>query len=90
MEKYCPIIFLHDYQDDLVNAFISGAIDERAIADHLSQWDFGFENEHTVNDNPEHGSSDRVMRLVVHGSNYLLSWNAGLGYVGLERVITGE
>lgn len=53
---------------------------EHAI-DYLSQWDYGDEQE--LVEMLSHGTLDDV---VEHG-DYILSWNLGLGYVGLERVV---
>ena len=81
--KYHNIVFLHDYQDEQVAAFLDGDMDDfgRIIA-HLSQWDYGTENEHSPADTSSGGYSDESYEA----GDYILSWNTGLGYVGLERI----
>jgi len=80
---YTPIIFLHDYQDESVKEFINDMhysdIQKKAV-EYLSKWDAGaFDNCTTES---AHGTDDDTEII----GNYLISWNSGLGYIGLERL----
>jgi hypothetical protein len=56
------------------------------MAVYLAQWDMGSETDeaHTT-DGGQWGSSDRVSIQRVGGQDYLLAWNADLGYASLNR-----
>ena len=78
-KKYIRIIFLeNDNAREALNILEnSGKI---AAIDFLAQWDYGDRAE--IYDKPSHGTNDRVLEH----NEYLLSYNLGLGYIGLERV----
>lgn len=89
MKKYAHIIFTHDYQDEEVDRLMNKEYDFEALARHLSQWDTGEYNE--IRDVPGAGTSDDCEEYTIEGAGtYLLSWNIGLGYVGLEAIIETE
>ena len=56
---------------------------ERTV-EHLSQWDYGEESEHTVYDTEPWGSSDRT----IEHDEYVLAWNTHLGYISLSRRVS--
>lgn len=58
---------------------------ETAAMNHLAQWDFGGESEHSPAGKPW-GSSDHVVR----DGDYFMSYNLRLGYIGLCRRIVRE
>lgn len=83
-KEYYSIIFMHDYDDETVKKFLDGdGVDEDEMIEYLSQWDGGHESETSMNTYPyqPHGKNDRTYRK----GKYTLSWNVGLGYVGLTR-----
>lgn len=63
-----------------------GATDETIseTVDYLSQWDFGDESEHDVTAELGAGTHDRIETV----GDYILTWNLGLGYVGLARKLS--
>jgi len=84
MATYHNIIFLNDYEDETVAAFLAGDQAEFNLIqmiDYLNNWDYGSENEHSPQSEPSHGTSDDYHQ----SGEYILSWNNGLGYVGLDR-----
>lgn len=58
---------------------------EAAAMNHLAQWDFGGESEHSPTGKPW-GSSDHVVRE----GDYFMSYNLRLGYIGLCRRVSRE
>lgn len=54
-----------------------------ATVDYLAQWDTG--EYHDIGTTTRAGSRDERVQV----DAYLLTWNAGLGYVGLEVVLDG-
>lgn len=63
--------------------FLEGLIGVPELLEYLKQWDYGEETENslTVSETPPHGTSDTVEEV----DGYFLSYNFGLGYVGLRR-----
>lgn len=90
MIKYCSIIFMHDYEDDtgLVLRFFVNEVTESELVAYLAQWDFGDESEHceSITDSAPYGAADTIEAI----DGYILSYNAGLGYVGLCRLLKEE
>lgn len=92
MPRYVRIVFMEgdegrDAVDTLCNSFegyTAGTTAEsiRSTVEYLSQWDDGSDDD--IHDEPSHGACDNV----VNQGDYVLSWNLGLGYVGLERVVS--
>lgn len=90
--RYVRVIFLdsdegREVVDKLANVedgyIVHGATEEsitEAIA-YLSQWDDHDDRE--TWERPSHGTADDTTEV----GDYLLSWNTGLGYVGLERKV---
>jgi len=83
MKTYYSIVFIHDYEDSTADAFLTGDMSEDQMIEYLSQWDNGSENEHSPQDEPSAGTADNTYD---NHRGYILSWNTGLGYVGLDRV----
>lgn len=53
---------------------------------YLAQWDYGGENEHSPKTERPWGDADRVYHTPApDGQTYFLTWNTGLGYIGLVR-----
>ena len=79
---YCSIVFIQGDSDETVNAFFAGNVSPGALITHLSQWDFGGENEHSlsVTETPPWGTSDQLFTK----DEYTLSIGP-LDYVGLTR-----
>jgi len=82
MEQYHQIIFLQDYEDPTVDKFFEDDMTEEQMIDYLADWDYGSEMEHSPSETPSRGGADDWCRI----EDYVLTWNRGLGYVGLERV----
>ena len=82
MKTYYHIIFTDLDQDWGLEQFFYGDMTEEQLIEYLSKWDFGEESEHTPQTEPSHGTADDIYD---DGAGYLLSWNTGLGYVGLDR-----
>ena len=93
MSTYVDIVFVQDWESEREEQAREGNAlpewgDWEAIAEYLTQWDFGDESDaaHTVTaDTPPWGNWDDTLELVIHGLNYVVSWNSGLRYVGLIR-----
>ena len=94
--RYARIVFLQGEEADEVldklerweggnSVVYHGHTDETVAAavEHLAQWDFGDESEHDVHDEPAAGPHDRTETV----GDYVMSWNLGLSYVGLERKV---
>ena len=90
--KYCNIVFVHDYEDATVNRLLHefNSIDYdnpiKESIDYLSQWDYGKESEYDLMDNPPWGTSDYTEQI----EEYVLSYNVGLGYMALCRIVYTE
>lgn len=93
MAKYSHIVFMQDDEGSEVVDRLTRCTDGFTVygptaetiaeaIEYLSQWDYG--DDYDVRDEPSAGTSDDTVRE----GEYLLTWNTGLGYVGLERVIT--
>ena len=57
---------------------------ESAALEHLKQWDYGHENEHTPETEPPSNDYDSLSQECV-GGEYIMSWNRSVGYIGLTR-----
>jgi hypothetical protein len=55
---------------------------EEAAVEYLAQWDMGDGGD--IHDEPASGNSDDVYET---DDGYRLSYNTGLGYIGLERLV---
>ena len=97
--SYSNIVYLHDYQDDVVEKFFEGDVSEKELFDHLLQWDYG--DDHEVDFQPYHGSDDDLWEVNLEGKfvdggfgeleeGYILSYNSRLGYAGLQRILIEE
>lgn len=69
-----------------ITAYGATAPSIEAVIDYLAQWDQGDTAYHDLTDEPRAGSGDRTARV----DGYVLSWNLGLGYVGLEAEVTED
>ena len=80
--QYENIVFMQsDSNEFFANLDRDG---ELAALEYLKQWHYP--GEHEVTDRPGHGSRDYVFRH----EGYIMSWNRGLGYCGLEFEIEEE
>jgi len=68
---------------DIDGVVWSGPYEEGIVkaVEHLKQWDFGEESEHTPYEKEPWGTSDQT----VEHDGYVLAWNSHLGYVSLNR-----
>lgn len=78
MDRYERVIFFDGEEADDVFDLIDEYGEEDAIA-HLSQWHYP--GEHETSDEPGAGTSDETYE---NQDGYIMSWNRGLGYIGLE------
>jgi hypothetical protein len=80
--NYYNIVFLHDYEMEEPFEILNEKGEDAAI-EYLSQWDFGSESEHCMNESIDKpwGTSDTVYKK----GFYFLSYNEPLGYIGLTR-----
>jgi len=94
MPKFANIVFMQDGSADEVLRDLCrvdgwvvarGATDETIAAaiEYLKNWDYGDNDE--IRDEIGAGTRDEV----VERDGYVLTWNLGLGYVGLMRRIEG-
>lgn len=96
---YESIVFMQgDDADEALRILYGKAADDESVVwsgpfaetiaatfEHLGQWDYGEPGEmHTES---EAGSSDR--QVTSDDGQYLMTWNLGLGYIGLERIVSG-
>jgi hypothetical protein len=82
--SYCSVIFLSNSQDTEEVLQILDNDGEESAIEYLSQWDNG--EVFDCRDTPENGESDHVY----YSGEYVLNWNSGLGYIGLEKRIHNE
>jgi hypothetical protein len=75
---YQEIVFIQNHEADEPLAILDEQGVEAAIA-YLLQWDYG---EGEVRDRPSAGCRDTVRQI----DDLLLTYNVGLGYIGLERI----
>ena len=82
-KQYLQIVFMQgdDAREPLAILDKQG---ESAALDFLSEWDYG--DACPTNNEPNAGTSDTVYKQ----GNYLLTYNTGLGYIGLDRVTEEE
>lgn len=88
--RYVDIVFMQDGRDVVDRLTRTDGVVMRGATDatigetieYLAQWDYG--DEDNVRDEMPTGTHDEV----VERDGYILTWNAGLGYVGLLRPIT--
>lgn len=82
-DQYASIVFLQG--DEAVEALeILENDGEQAVLDYLMQWDYGEYDE--VRDESGRGTDDDSFT----SGDYVVSYNNRLGYIGLEKAITGE
>lgn len=79
-----PIDLLYNWQGDKHHCHYLGVTQESVAAalEYMRQWDYGEPAEET--DTPSGGSSDDTWAE----GEYILTAHLGLGYIGLERIIT--
>ena len=73
-------------QIERVDGAVAYGPTDETVADaivYLSQWDQG--DGHELRDEIGAGSRDQVTERDVDGTSYIVTWNLGLGYVGLMR-----
>lgn len=94
--EYHSIVTLYEHDEPIVSYFLRGfGCTEEEMVQHLSNWDYGAEMEHSPSDEPGYGAADTVY-VSKRGSpdtkdgDYILSYNRGLGYVSLERVTESD
>lgn len=78
--KYREIIFLQCLEQDPELQTMLDERNEPAMLEYLKQWDYG---EGEIRDKASHGTDD----YTYFDEGYLLSYNPGLGYIGLEFCI---
>lgn len=93
MTGYANIVFMQDDEgrevvDSLCN--VEGVVAHGATAEsimktieYLSQWDYGDESEYDIREEIGAGTNDTVVEY----DEYVLTYNLGLGYVGLMRKV---
>lgn len=89
--RYSEIVFMQDDEgrevvDRLANVdgvVAYGPTEEsiEATVEYLAQWDYA--DDYDVRDTLSAGAHD----IVIEHNGYVLSFNVGLGYVGLARII---
>lgn len=78
--KYANIVFMQEHEAiEAENILNEKGI--KATVNHLKQWDTG--EYHETSDKPFHGSGDDTFKV----DGYILSYNAHLPYIGLEKII---
>lgn len=78
--QYANIVFISGSEaEEPLNILNDNGIND-AIK-YLSQWDYG--EYHQISKTPAKGTSDKYKQV----GDYLITWNNGLGYIGLERII---
>ncbi len=82
MKLYYNIVFIDESADSFVGDFLAGTVKNAVMLEYLKSWDYGNESEHSPQPEPSHGGNDEIFE----SGDYILSWNTGLGYVGLDRV----
>jgi hypothetical protein len=95
MVQYANIVFMQgDEGRELVDSLcqVEGVVAHGATAEsitqtieYLAQWDFGTESEYDIREEIGAGTHDTT----VEEGEYVLTWNLGLGYVGLMRKMEG-
>jgi hypothetical protein len=85
--KYERIVFLQgeeaDEPLDLIDT--QGAY---VAMEYLAQWDCGDGGD--IHDRPSAGSADWTQTIEIPGQTYIVTWNHGVGYIGLEREVRDD
>lgn len=77
---YQHVVFMQEHEaDEPMSILKNDGVD--AVIKYLAQWDYG---EGEVRDRSSAGTGDRV----VYKKGYKLSYDPGLPYIGLERVLS--
>lgn len=86
--EYREIVFL---QGDEANEPLR-LYDEsiQAAADYLAQWDYGEDGEPLRSDSLGNGTSDDLHNVKSGGTDYIMTVNTRLGYIGLTATEKGE
>jgi len=89
---YIGIIFLQGHEADEALGILKGE-GEKAALRHLMQWDCGDCGDGgdggdggMEREKPSAGFCDEIYEK----NDYIMSWNNGLGYIGLERILEIE
>ena len=78
--KYAPVIFMQgDEANEPLQLLKKKSV--MAAVRYLREWDYG--EYYEVNDQPGKGTNDSNEICL----GYLVSWNASLGYIGLEKLL---
>lgn len=84
MTRYVDIVFCQgDDANEPLDILDQFGVD--AAAEYLAQWDYGESaSEFNSTTTPSAGTSD--YSEATSNSEYIVTWNLRLGYIGLERV----
>ena len=78
--KYAPVIFMQgDEANEPLQLLKKKSV--MAAVRYLREWDYG--EYYEINDQPGKGTNDSYEICL----GYLVSWNAPLGYIGLEKLL---
>jgi hypothetical protein len=80
-QKYYEIVFLQGEEAVEPLKILDDKGEEEAIK-YLEQWDYGKEMEHSPMEQPWGAEDDTF-----DNGEYVMSWNSGLGYIGLVRKV---
>lgn len=83
-QKYYEIVFLQGEEADEPLKILHDKGEEDALK-YLEQWDYGKEMEHSPMEQPWGADDDNF-----ETDEYVMSWNSGLGYIGLVRKVKEE
>lgn len=90
---WCTVVFMDGEEGREVvhrltntdGVLVMGATEEtiQETAEYLALWDYG--EDHSLSDSEPWGRYDDTAEVTVSGTDYILAWNTGLGYVSLQR-----
>jgi len=87
MARYAQIVFIQSSDETPEPERILKEQGEQALFDYLIQWDYGHESECDIRDESSAGKRDHVVSFQVGEDKYIMTYNLGLPYFGLERLI---
>jgi hypothetical protein len=94
MTEYHTIVYLQGQEaTELIDKIEHGGftlVDDdpeyKEVLNHLAQWDYGPENEHSPTDSPPWGSHDYNHTIPACDDwQYTIAWNSSLDYISLTR-----
>lgn len=82
---WVDVVFVEDLSEEQDEYDAPGMDDRDALAEYLTQWDYGTETDSAHSGEWQPGSADDVSEHVIGGLTYVLTTNRRLDYASLNR-----